>query len=279
MATNNTNFIPAIWSARLLANLQKALVYGNVVNTDYEGEIKSAGDRVKINQIGAVTVGTYDKATGIPGAPEELTSAQLELVADQAKYFNFKVEDIDAAQANVSLIDNAMVEAAYGLKDVMDKHIAGLYTGVQVGNTLGDDTTPIVPTKETAYDYLVDLGVILDDNNVPEIGRFVIVPNWFHGLLLKDARFTKDAAVMASGYIGEVDGMRVFKSNNVPNTAGAKYKVMAGYTGAISFAQQVGQVETYRPEASFSDAVKGLSLYGAKLVRPSAIAVGTFNKG
>lgn len=278
MATNNTNFIPAIWSARLLANLQKALVYGNVVNHDYEGEISQAGDRVKINQIGAVTVGTYDKAAGITGAPEELTSAQLELIADQAKYFNFKVEDIDAAQANVNLIDGAMQEAAYGLKDVMDKFIAGLYTGVKAGNTIGDDTTPIVPTKDTAYDYLVDLGVILDDNNVPEVGRFVIVPNWFHGLLLKDSRFTKDPAVLATGYIGEVDGMRVFKSNNVPNTAGAKYKVLAGYTGAISFAQQVGKVETYRPEASFSDAVKGLALYGAKLVRPGAIAVGTFNK-
>lgn len=276
MAT--TTFIPAIWSARLLANLQKAMVFGTVANTDYEGEIKSQGDRVKINTVGAVTIGDYDKATGIPAGPQDIDGSGQELIIDQAKYFNFKVEDIDAIQSNANLVDAAMAEAAYGLKDVMDKFIASLYVGVAAGNTVGSDAAPIVPTKDNAYDYLVDLGVILDDNNVPELGRYVIVPNWFHGLLQKDARFTKDAAVMASGYIGEVDGMRVFKSNNTPNTAGTKYKVIAGYTGAISFASQVLSTEAYRPESSFSDAVKGLAVYGAKLVRPKAIAVGTFNK-
>lgn len=271
-------FIPTIWSARLLANLQKAMVFGNVVNREYEGEIKSVGDRVKINTIGAVNIGDYDKATGIPAGPESVDGTGQELIIDQAKYFNFKVEDIDAVQANVDLIDAAMAEAAYGLRDVMDKYIASLALGVAADNVLGTDAAPVVPTKDNAYDYLVDLGVILDDNNVPDLGRYVIVPNWFHGLLQKDSRFTKDPAVLATGYIGEIDNMRVFKSNNVLQTAGAKYKVVAGYTGAVSFAQQILSTEAYRPEKSFSDAVKGLAVYGAKLVRPKAIAVGTFNK-
>jgi hypothetical protein len=272
-----TNFIPQIWSARLNENLKKVLVYGTVVNTDYEGDIRQAGDTVKINSVGAVSIGTYDGATGI-SAPEELNSSQVLLMIDQAKYFNFKVDDVDKAQANVNLLDIGMREAAYGLKDVMDTYIASLYTGVAAGNTIGDDTTPIVPTSTNAYDYLVDLGVILDENNVPEIDRFVIVPAWFHGLLLKDARFTKDPQIMATGYIGEVDGMKVFKSNNVPNTAGTKYKIIAGYKGAIAFAQQINNVEAYRPENFFADAVKGLALYGAKLIKPQAIAVLTANK-
>lgn len=272
-----TNFIPTIWSARLLEGLKKSLVYGSVVNTDYEGEITGQGSTVKINSIGAVTIGTYDKATGT-GDPEELNSAQTTLTVDQAKFFNFKVEDIDKAQSNVNLIDGAMKEAAYGLADVVDQYVAGLYTGVAAGNTIGDDTTPIVPNSSTAYDNLVDLGVKLDEANVPQSDRFVVVPAWFYGLLLKDARFTKDSNVLATGYVGDVNGMQVFKSNNVPNTTGTKYKIIAGYKGAISFASQIDSVEAYRPEKSFADAVKGLQLYGAKLVRPTGIAVLTANK-
>lgn len=271
------NFIPTIWSARLNENLKKALVFGNLVNTDYEGEISGQGSTVKINTIGAVTIGDYDKVNGV-GDPEELDSTQTTLTINEAKFFNFKVEDIDKAQANVNLLDGGMKEAAYGLADVMDQYIAGLYTEVAPANTIGDDTTPIVPTKDNAYDYLVDLGVKLDEANVPEPDRFVVVPAWFHGLLQKDPRFTKDSAVMATGYIGAVDGMQVYKSNNVPNTGSAKYKIIAGHPSAISFAQQVDSVEGYRPEKSFSDAVKGLQLYGAKVVKPTALAVLTANK-
>jgi hypothetical protein len=175
-------------------------------------------------------------------------------------------------------MNGAMQRASYGMADVADKYIAGFYTGVDSANTIGDDTTPIVPTSANAYEYLVDLAVKLDEANVPSIGRFVVVPSWYHGLLLKDARFTKDPTLMATGYIGEVDGLRVFKSNNVPNTAGTKFKIMAGSPIAISFAQQLVETEAYRPEKSFSDAIKGLAVYGCKLVQPKAIAVLTVNK-
>lgn len=274
---STANFIPTIWSARLLESLKKTLVYGGLVNTDYEGEIKGKGSTVKINSIGAVTIGDYTKENGV-GAPEELNSTQTTLTIDTAKFFNFQVQDIDQAQANVKLIDGAMKEASYGLSNAMDRYIASLYTGTVATNMIGSDASPVVPTVANAYDYLVDLGVKLDEANVPEVDRFVVVPAWFHGLLQKDPRYTKDSNVMATGYIGNVDGMTVFKSNNVPNTAGTKYKIIAGYKGAISFASQVDQVEAYRPEAGFSDAVKGLQVYGAKLVRPEGLAVLTVNK-
>ncbi|MGG1618388.1 P22 coat protein - protein 5 domain protein, partial [Paenibacillus sp. NRS-1781] len=161
------HFIPTIWSARLNESLKKNLVYGNVVNTDYEGEIKGQGSTVKINSIGAVMIGNYDKVAGI-GNPQELDATQKTLVIDQAKYFNFQVDDVDAAQANVNLLDGGIVEASYGLANVVDQYLAGFYTEVKAENTMGNDTTPVIPTKDTAYDLLIDLGVLLDENNVPE---------------------------------------------------------------------------------------------------------------
>lgn len=271
------NFIPTIWSARLNERFQKALVYGNIVNHDYEGEIQGQGSVVKINSIGDVTIGDYNKSTGI-GNPEELNSDQKQLVIDQAKYFNFQVDDIDRAQANVDLLEKGIVEAAYGLANVADQYIASFYTEVKAGNTIGDDTTPIVPLKENAYDYLIDLGVILDENDVPESDRFVVVPAWFYGLLVKDPRFTVDRNVLSTGYVGNIDNLNVFKSNNVPNNAGAKYKIIAGHKSAISFAGQVDSVEAYRPEKQFSDAIKGLQVYGAKCIKPEGIAVLTVNR-
>ncbi|WP_231503758.1 phage major capsid protein [Paenibacillus sp. 1-18] len=130
---------------------------------------------------------------------------------------------------------------------------------------------PLVPTSSTAYDLLIDLGVLLDENNVPESERFVVVPAWYYGLLLKDARFTKDPNIIRTGYVGDIDGMTVYKSNNVPNTAGAKYKIIASHKSAISFADQVDSVEAFRPEKQFSDAVKGLQVFGAKCIKPEAL--------
>ncbi|MEK4458160.1 P22 coat protein - protein 5 domain protein [Paenibacillus sp. FSL R10-2748] len=271
------NFIPTIWSARLNESLKKNLVYGNVVNTDYEGEIQGQGSTVKINSIGAVTIGNYDKVAGI-GNPQELDATQKMLVIDQAKYFNFQVDDVDAAQANVNLLDGGIVEASYGLANVVDQYLAGFYTEVKAENTMGNDTTPVIPTKDTAYDMLIDLGVLLDENNVPESERFVVVPAWYYGLLLKDTRFTKDPNIIRTGYVGDIDGMTVYKSNNVPNAAGAKYKIIAGHKSAISFAGQVDSVEAFRPEKQFSDAVKGLQVFGAKCIKPEALAVLTANK-
>lgn len=272
-----TNFIPTIWSARLNEGFKKALVYGNCVNTDYEGEIKGAGSTVKINSVGAVTIDNYDKSKGI-NKPQELNSSQSTLTIDQAKYFNFQVDDIDKAQANVDLLDAGIKEASYGLANVADQYIANFYTEVKAGNIIGDDTTPIVPTIANAYDYLIDLGVILDENSVSEIDRFVVVPSWFYGLLLKDPRFTKEIDIMRTGFVGNIDNMAVYKSNNVPNTSGEKYKIIAGQKSAISFAGQVDSVEAYRPESQFSDAVKGLQVYGAKCIKPEGIAVLTANR-
>lgn len=282
MALNN--FIPSVWAARLLDNLRKNLVYAQdgVVNRDYEGEIRDAGDSVRINAIGPVTVATYAKNTDI-NPPEVLQDAQTVLVIDQAKYFNFAVDDVDRVQQRPQLMDAAMAEAAYALRDDLDQYVAGLYTQIAVSNMLGSDTSPITPTATTAYELLVDLGVMLDDAKVPRANRFVVVPPWYHGLLLKDDRFVRAGTpttdqVIRNGEVGQAAGFRVLISHNVPNTLGTKYKIIAGHPMAWSVAEQINKVEAYRPERRFADAVKGLHLYGAKVLRPTALALLTANK-
>lgn len=279
------NFIPEIWATNLLSNLNKAHVYAqdSVTNRDYEGEITGAGDTVNINSIGRVSVGDYAKNTDI-GAPETLTDAQRKLLIDQQKYFNFQVDDIDKAQQSPKVMGEAMKEAAYALSDVEDLFLAGFHTGADAANLVGNDVTPItIASPAEAYEYLVDLDVLLDEQNIPSEGRTVVVPSWFHGLLRKDDRFVKvgsaaSDAVLRNGQVGEAGNFTVLKSNNVPNTAGAKFKIQASHRMARSFAEQVSSVEAYRPEKRFADAVKGLHVYGGKLVRPTALAVLTVDK-
>lgn len=282
MALNN--FIPTVWSARLLMALSKALVYGqsNVVNRDYEGEIRQAGDSVKINSIGDVTVKTYTKNTDIDAGETLVDSSQM-LNITESKYFNFAIDDVDKAQSNISVMMEAMRRSGYKLKDVADQFIAANHSLVPTANLVGDDTTPIVPTATTAYENLVELGIRLDEADIESEGRFVIVPSWFHGLLLKDDRFvkagtTKTDEVLRNGEVGEAAGFKIMKSNNVPNTSATKYKIIAGHPMAYSYAEQIVKVEAYRKERGFNDGVKGLHVYGGKLVRPSAWAVLTANK-
>ena len=300
MAINS--FIPVIWSARLLSNLHKAQVFGNenIINRDYEGDISQMGDTVKITSIGAVTVGDYSKNTDI-GSPQTLNDAQSILTIDQSKYFNFQIDDVDKAQGNPRVMNEAMQEAAYAVSNVADQFIASKYTDISAANTIGSDATPqLLDTTTTvgnnAYERLVDLSVTLDQNDVPEDGRWVIVPPVMEGLLLKDTRFVSFgtgqnlARVMngsldggatsgtpGKGAIGSVAGFTVYKSNNVSSLVNGSsqtvYQIIAGHKMGWSFADQVNEVQAYRPEKRFADAVKGLHLYGAKVVRPNTLAL------
>jgi len=278
-------FIPTVWAARLIVALQNALVYGqaNVCNRDYEGEIREAGNTVKIASIGAVNIDDYTRNEDITDA-QVLTDAEQTLLIDNAKYFNFYVDSVDRAQSNVNIMDEAMRRSAWALRDHADKFLAAtMAAGVNAGNKIGSDGDPVVPTKDDAYEYLVDLGVALDEGNTPIEGRFVIVPAWFHGLLLKDDRFVRAGTLhsesrLANGEVGEAAGFRILKSNNVPNTSGAKYKIIAGHSVATSFAEQVLDLQTYKPEKRFGDAVKGLHVYGARFVNDTALAMLTADK-
>lgn len=280
-----TNFIPTIWVARLFANMHQALVYAQpgIANRDYEGEIRNAGDTVKINNIGAVSVTDYTRNTDHAG-PDNLTDGTQSLVINQAKMFNFQVDDMDAAQANVDLVDGGTGEAAYSLATVLDTFMSSFYTSAPAGNLLGDDTTPLSLTSaDQAYDSLVDLGVTMDEADIPEAGRWVVVPPWFHGLLEKDSRLVANGTTqgeerLQNGRVGTIAGFTLLKSNRVPNTAGAKYKIQAGQGECLQLAEQIVKIRAYEPEKRFATAVKGLHVYGGKCVRPQKLAVMTANR-
>lgn len=274
------NFIPQIWSARLLAHLDKIHVYAGLVNRDYEGEIKQFGDTVKINQIGDITIKKYTGAA--IDAPDDLTGEQDTLTIDQANYFNFAIKDVDNAQTNPKLMNEAMARTAYGLNDTVDSLLAGIMVAGAAG-AIGSDESPFVPTKDDAYDLLVDLGTELTEKNVPLLGRWVVVPPFYHGLLQKDSRFVGNGtdvnmAILQGGHIGAAAGFQIYVSNNVPNTDGAKYKILGGTNAGTSFAEQITETEGYRPESNFSDAVKGLHLCGVKVLQKNALATLTVNR-
>lgn len=268
------NFIPTIWHGALLKNLDDLHVYKNACNREYEGDIKAYGDTVKINSIGDVTIKSYTKNSTID-APEILDDSQQILVIDQQKYFNFAIDDIDERQQNVDAMDAAMERAAWGLAEVVDNYIAASLAA-NAANVLSAVTVGTGAADDDAYEVLVDLGVALDENNVPDGSRWIFVPPWYHGLLLKDPRFVsfgtdRNRANLRGDPIGEAAGFTIYRTNNAPDSSSAKV-LLAGYKGAVTFAEQINKVEAFRPQNQFADAMKGLHLYGMKVTRPYALA-------
>lgn len=272
-----TNSQVTIFARELQSSLKKALVFAGpqAVNRNYEGEIRQTGDSVRIRSISRPTISPYVKNVSVI-TPETLTDAERTLLIDQANSFAFEIDDVDMAQVQNGggLMTEAALESAYGLADVADLYVAGLYTGADTANKI---STTAITTGALAIEGLVALKTKLDTANVPNQGRYVILPPWYVGKLLLANAFTSLADsgttdALRNGHIGRAFGFDIFESNNVTLVTGDDYLVCAGYTGAITFATQINKVEAYRPESSFSEALKGLNLFGAKLVRPSGIA-------
>lgn len=294
-------FNATIWSKQLIANLNKAHVFSDasVMNRKYEGDLKK-GEAVKILSIGRITSKAYTKNAGagntaasptIAGIdrPEILQSSALWLTADQQYYFNFEIDDVDKAQANVSVMADAMREAAYSISDRIDAFCAStLQTGVAgttdgTGNRLSARTISTVSSPD-AYETLVDLGTKLSENDVPKAGRWAAVPPWFYGMLAKDVRFTNygtsaNRETLANGSIGRAFGMEIKESNNLSGAtsgtlavANGVYTILAGVSDAATFGEEVDSIEAFRPQDGFNDAMKGLHVYGAKVTRPYALA-------
>lgn len=277
-------FIPTIWSARILAALEKQLVYTKFFNRDYEGEIRDAGDTVKIGLVGAPTVKKYTKGTDI-AAPDDVTVTDATLSIDQADYFNIAVDDVDAAQSKINLLESASSQTGYAFGDATDRYLAGLLvTGT--GGTIGTKAAPksITDAKpEDAYNLLVDLKVALDRQNCPTTGRICVVPPEFEGFMLKDSRFVAVATNdsnnrLTEGAVYKSAGFEIHVSNNAPHEddGGSKgdqtvYDVIAGCDQSGTYAEQILNTEAYRPEKSFKDAVKGLHAYGAKVLRSACV--------
>ena len=267
------NFIPALWAGRILKNLNNDHVYAQCCNKDYEGEIKNLGASVKINAIGRVTINDFTRNSNL-AAVEELDDAGQTLLINQGKYYNFALDDVDVAQSKSALMSEAMGEASWGLAEVTDDFIAAtMNAAVASANTLTAATVGTGAGEKDAYSTLVEMGVALDDANVPEKDRWAVVPNWFSAMLRLDPRVVSfgtgpNLAVYRGAPVHESAGFMIYKSNNVPSTT----DVLAGWKGAVTFAEQILKTEAYSPELRFADAVKGLHVYGAKVLRPTALA-------
>lgn len=275
------NFVPDIWSARILTALSRNSVAAGIVNRDYEGDVKSAGDSVKITNFVDPTIGNYTKHTDI--TVEDIDDATQSLLIDQQKYFAFELDDIERAQSvnGGAVMAEATKRAAYGLKNTLDAFLlTTLAAGASAAAPDHQVAEATISTASDAYVALVNWGVLLDQADIPEEDRFVVVSPAFHGLLLKDDRFVKAgddiaAATRLNGRVGEAAGFSVHKSNNLPDGpgVGAGKSMIAGYRGACTLAEQIVSVEAARMEKRFADMVKGLHVYGAKVTRPTGLVV------
>jgi hypothetical protein len=280
-----TNFVPDLWTAKLLVSLRKAAVAGGLVNRDYEGEIQREGDSVKITSINDVTIGTYTAHSDI--TVEDIDDATRSLLIDQAKYFAVELDDVERAQAkgNGGALAQAVDNASYQLRDVTDAFLLSTMSAAVQGTANDLGTVAIHTTARNLYDSFVDLSVLLDEANVPEENRFAVLKPSLYGRVLKLDEFIAagDAASAASrgnGYVGEIAGLSLYKSNNMPTVTDAAATggaVIAGSRIATTFAEQIVSMEAARMEKRFADMVKGLHVYGAKVVRPTALATVEFD--
>jgi hypothetical protein len=267
----NGNFIPEIWSKKLQAKFYSSTVLGAIANHDWEGEIKGAGSKVIIRAIPTVTIGDY----GIGGTIDyqDLSDDKIELLIDKAKYYAFKIDDIDEVQADVPIVNMTTQDAAEQMKIVVDTDVLGnVYT--DAANIMA--TTVITSTNVLAW--IINAGTLLDEANVPEEGRWLVIPPWVAGMIkqsdLKDASLAGDGtSILRNGRLGMIDRFTLYNSNNIALTgvaATGDYHCMAGTRHFISFASQFVKTETLRLQNSFGDAVRGLKVYGYKATKPEA---------
>lgn len=265
------SFIPTVWAAGLLKTLRDEHVYKQCTNQDYEGEVGDYGSSVKINSLGRVTTFAVTRNADITAA-EELDMEGQYLIIDTARGFNFAVDDIDKRQARGEFMSEAMTEAAWSLAEDADNYIGSLIQA-GAGLTVTAATVGVGAGETSLYDKIVEMGLALDETNTPPNGRWVVVPMWAHAMLKVDERFTgfgtdRSRATIRGEAIGMIDNFTIYKSNNVPRDS-SEYSILAGYKGAVTFAEQIKKTEAYQPHLRFNDAVKGLHVYGGKVTRPS----------
>jgi hypothetical protein len=281
------NFIPEIWSAKLIENFYDSTVLAAIANTDYEGDIKSMGDTVNIRTTPDLTIRSYEK--GMTLAIERPDKPKIQLVIDQGEYFAAIEDDVDKVQADINLMDTWSRDASEKMKIKIDQNVlAGMLTGIAATNkgatagrisgdiNLGTTAAPLAMTKTNVIDLLVDMGTVLDEANAPEAGRFVVIPAKMAGLIkksdLKDASITGDGtSIQRNGRLGMIDRFTVYVSHNL-NVATGKFDIVAGHKMGLTFASQMTEMESIRAETTFGNIVRGLQVYGYKVVKGEALA-------
>ena len=268
-----SNFIPTVWSETLLESLEKQYVAVKNCNRDFDGDIKEMGSKVKICGVGNINIFDYTKDTDM-SSMQTLSDTAVELEINRARAFNFQIDDVDRAQCTPKLMKAAMKNAASSLANDSDSYVFGLYSGVEAEQTVTNDDT----TADNVIDSIIAAREKLYEGNVGDNEEIVIeVSPQIASLILKAkvtlSNDTNDSA-LSGGVLGTIAGCRIYVSNNVKTAVddGVTYhKCFVRTKRAIAFADQLSEINAYRPETRFADAVKGLHLYGAKIIYPDEL--------
>ena len=301
----NSYFLPSIYSRKVLNFFRKSSVVEAITNTDYAGEISAYGDSVKIIKEPVITVEDYTRNTDT--TQTKLTDQEINLVVDSAKAFKFIVDDIESNMSHVNFKEVATSSAAYALRDSYDAAvIATMFSGVSSsspdhilgadaaaatqtmgqhqGGTNSIDLTGSDGTGTDPLDVMAFMAKLLDEQNVPEEGRwFVAPPAWYEqlsqsGSKLMSVDFNAGQGSIRNGLVssGKLRGFDMYKSNNIAAASTASGKVLAGHISSTATAQTIISTETLRDPTSFGDIVRGLHVYGSKVLRPEALVSAFF---
>lgn len=309
-------FIPTLWSSKLNAKFYTATVFADIANTNWEGEIKNMGDKVVINQIPDLSISTY-----VPGAGlqyEVPTPSTIELVIDKGKYFAFHVNDLLVLQSQPKLMEMFSDDASMQMKIQIDSNVIyNSFTGAATANkgatagvksgafNLGTEASPyqLAASGTSAIDLITSLSTVLDEQNVPETDRFLLLSPADRQALMKSnlqqAYLTGDSvSPLRNGKIGMIDRFTIYVSNNLPwlaasgtqwqpgagaatedtlitatTNANKRRAIIAGHKSALTFASQMTKMEQVRNPYDFGDYVRGMNVYGFKVVKPESLAL------
>lgn len=309
----NGGFIPEIWSGKLLEKFYAATVLAAIANTDYEGEIKNKGDTVHIRTRPTITIADYDAEQDL--GIQRPSSNMIDLSIDQAKYFNLALDDVMEVQADLDLMSMWAEDASEQMKIAVDtdvlsylgttSDIAAANRGATAGALsasipLGTAAAPVFVAKaaqgtgvgndasndKSILDFIVDAGQVLDEQNIPETGRWIIVPAWVASMIkksdLKDASLAGDGtSILRNGRLGMIDRFTIYLSNLLPSLDSAvdTTSVFFGTKAALTFASQFTKMETIRSERSFSNLLRGLQVYGFRVVNGVSIGRAVIARG
>jgi len=294
---NNSYFLPAIYSKSVLNFFRKSSVAEAITNTDYAGEIAAYGDSVKIIKEPTITVYQYERGADVTST--KLTDQEVNLVVDTANAFKFIVDDIESNMSHVNFREVAASSAAYSLRDAFDEGvIAAMFAGTSAASPnhiLGSDNATdlaegtfdgtgnldigYAASEHDPIDVLSHMARLLDEQNVPEEGRWFLANPEFYEQLVKSSSklisvdFNAGQGSIRNGLVssGKLRGFDMYKSNNIASTTNAAGKCIAGHMSSTCTAQTIVNTEVIRDPSSFGDIVRGLHVYGAKVLRPEAL--------
>ena len=293
----NSFFLPAVYSKKVLNFFRKASVIEAITNTDYAGELSAFGDSVKIIKEPSITVYQYERGANV--TQSKLTDAELTLVVDTANAFKFKVDDIESNMSHVNWREVASSSAAYALKDAFDEGVlATMFSGVSASSPnhiLGSDSATDLAagtfdgtgnldigfdsSEHDPIDVLGHMARLLDDSNIPEEGRWFVASPDFYEVLSSTASkllsvdYNAGQGSIRNGLVtsGKLRGFSMYKSNNIADTSNAAGKCIGGHMSSTATAQTITSTEVIRDPDSFGDIVRGLHVYGAKVLQASAL--------